>query len=360
MSEATEAPATGATASGRGRVAACPQIVGLAVASPSESLDQQELLALLGLRGDRFAEDVFARSGVRRRQLELDAHLLALPLQERTARTERRLLRLAVDAIDQLALAPEEIGVVVSASYYSLGGPTLAHRLIERYGFDPDVDKYHLTGIGCASAVPLLRLASQALRAHPGKRALVVAAESVSGFLTPVGPEDERVKVVGSALFGDGCAAALLELSEHAPGPAIVASTVHQVPGTLDHVRFAVDGDSHMAIARELPALAELELPPLVRDFLDRQRIDATAIDHWLVHPGGRGIVEGVQRGLTLSDEQIAPSMRVLNEHGNVGTPSAFYVLAATEAERRPEPGDRGLMVTIGPGVTVGLMLLQW
>ena len=29
-------------------------------------------------------------------------------------------------------------------------------------------------------------------------------------------------------------------------------------------------------------------------------------------------------------------------------------------ARRAPQPGERGLMVTIGPGVTVGLMLLSW
>jgi predicted naringenin-chalcone synthase len=31
-----------------------------------------------------------------------------------------------------------------------------------------------------------------------------------------------------------------------------------------------------------------------------------------------------------------------------------------TVAQRDPRPGDRGLVVTIGPGVTVGLMLLAW
>ncbi|HEY6780902.1 MAG TPA: 3-oxoacyl-[acyl-carrier-protein] synthase III C-terminal domain-containing protein, partial [Thermoleophilaceae bacterium] len=192
-------------------------------------------------------------------------------------------------------------------------------------------------------------------------QALVVAAESVSGFLTAARPGDARVKVVGSSLFGDGCAAALLSLDPLAPGPAILAGAVHQVPGTLDHVRFAVDAeDSHMAIARELPELAALRLPRLVSDFLEAQGIEAAGVDHWLIHPGGRGIVEGVQRGLGLDAEQVAASTRVLAERGNVGTPSAFYVLAATEAERRPAPGERGLMITIGPGVTIGLMLLQW
>ena len=50
----------------------------------------------------------------------------------------------------------------------------------------------------------------------------------------------------------------------------------------------------------------------------------------------------------------------MLAAHGNVGTPSIFYVLDETIRRRSPSPGSRGLMVTIGPGVTVGLMLLVW
>lgn len=361
MAEATDAVATVAATTAAGHPAAHARVAALAVAEPPGSLDQRQMLELLGLSGDSFAEDVFANCGVQRRRLELDDRLLASTLQERTAQTEHRLLALAVDAVERLELDPDAIGVVVTATYWSVGGPTLAHRLVEHCGLDPSCDKYHLVGVGCASAVPLLRLAAQALRDRPDKLALVVAAESVSGFLTAARPGDARVKVVGSSLFGDGCAAALLSLDSGASGPAILASAVHQVPGTLDHVRFAVDGeDSHMAIARELPELAQLRLPGLVADFLADHGLDNADVDHWLVHPGGRGIVEGVQRGLGLSAEQVAASTRVLADNGNVGTPSAFYVLAATEAERSPTPGERGLMITIGPGVTVGLMLLQW
>ena len=35
---------------------------------------------------------------------------------------------------------------------------------------------------------------------------------------------------IGSALFGDGCAAVLLSSDPHADGPTILASQVHQIP----------------------------------------------------------------------------------------------------------------------------------
>ncbi|MGH2714323.1 MAG: 3-oxoacyl-[acyl-carrier-protein] synthase III C-terminal domain-containing protein [Thermoleophilaceae bacterium] len=346
----------------RSHAGEAPRVCGLSVATPPRSFEQDEMLALLGLAGDEFAEGIFARCGVRRRHLSVTPSTLRSTLQERTPATEEQHLRLAEDAIDGLELGdPAEVGVVVTASYYALGGPTPAHRIVDRYRMDAGTDKYHLVGVGCASAVPLFRLAGQALRDRPGRKALVLASESVSGFLTAVRPGDGKVKVVGSALFGDGCGAALLAGGHDEPGPAVLATAVHQVPGTLDHVRFAVSGaDSHMEISRELPEIAEAGLRPLVEEFLRAQGLGVDAIDHWLVHPGGRGIVEAVQRGLLLSDEQVEPSMHVLSEYGNVGTPSAFFVLKATTERRRPATGDHGLMVTIGPGVTIGLMLLAW
>lgn len=340
-----------------------PALCDLALSNPGPEHTQEELLEMLGLAGDEFARGIFARSGVSKRRLDVSREWLGRTLQERAADTEARLFEMAVSALDDLCFDPAEIGLVLTASYWSLGGPTLAHRVLDHYGLPAGADKYHLTGIGCASAVPILRLAGQALAARPrGERALVIAAESVSGFLSRAEAGDEKAKTVGSALFADGCAAALIGLGEEdAAGPEIVASAVHQVPGTLDDVRFAVTGaDSYMSISRELPVLAETGLRPLVEDFLGRQGLALEDVDHWLVHPGGRGIVDAAQAGLGLADEQVAPSRRVLAEYGNMGTPSSFFVLRSVEEVRAPARGERGLMVAIGPGVTVGLMLLNW
>ena len=333
----------------------------IAVANPGSSYTQDEMLDLLGLAGDRFAETVFARCGVERRHFDLTPDTFGRTLQERTAQTEEQLLRLAIEAIDQLGLDPGEVGTVITATYYSLGGPTLAHKLIEHYDMDRATDKYHLVGVGCASSVPLFKLASQSMRDHPGRHALVVAAESITGFMTRVEDDDERTKTIGFSLFGDGCAAAMLTNGRSVAGPAVVATQVHQVGGTLGAVHFRLEADdSFMHIGRELPGIAKAQLRELVDGFLATQGESRDEIAHWLVHPGGRGIIEGVQTGLELADEDVAISWDVLDRYGNMGTPSSFYVLRETIARRSPRAGDLGLMVTIGPGVTIGLMLLKW
>ncbi len=357
---ATHAATVDRPADGRS-LATGPRISGLTVSDGERVLSQDQVLDRLGLRGDEFAEGIFARCGVRQRHLELDDDFLARTLQGRTAEVEERLLHHSVRAVDALGLDTRRIGTVLSSSLYSLGLPTLAHRLVDHYELDPTTDKYHLTGVACASAVPLMRMAAGTLAQHPGRDCLVVAAESMSSILTRAGAEDPRAKTVGSALFGDGCAAAVLSADPDADGPTILATRVHQIGGTLAAVSLScTEQDSYLHLARELPDLAGAGLPGVAERFLREHGVGHAEIDHWMVHPGGRRIIENVQHALELSDEQTATSWDALANHGNVGTPSIFYVLHETIERRRPQPGERGLAVTIGPGVTVGLMLLQW
>lgn len=346
------------------RRAGLARIGALALADPETSFSQEDVLDLLGLSDDEFAQRIFSRCGVRRRRLKLTDEFLATTVQGRTPAIEDQLFGYAVRAIDELGVDPQQIGVLVSSTLYSLGGPTIAHRLVDHYEMDPSTDKYHVVGVGCASAVPLIRLASQALRDRPGEKALVVAAESMTGLLMGASEDDERSKTVGSSIFGDGCAAALIELGEGedgAEGPTILASKVHQIGGTLGAVRMELTPeDSYLHLIRELPDVAGTGLLELVEDFLAAYGLQRDGIDHWLVHPGGRRIIESVQEALGLSREDVRTSYEVLADHGNVGTPSIFYVMARTVQRRHPGPGELGLMVTVGPGVTVGLMLLQW
>jgi alkylresorcinol/alkylpyrone synthase len=357
-----------------------PRITALELADAEMSFSQDEVLTMLEMKGDEFAERIFSRCGVQRRHLNLSGDSLATTLQGRTSQIEEELFGFAVQAVDRLQVDPLEIGTVVTATLYSLGGPTLAHRLVDHYDMDPSTDKYHVLGVGCASAVPLMRLTAQSMRDHPGKKGLVVAAESMAGILMRSAEDDSRAKVVGSSIFGDGCAAALLDgdpLEESdgeegdedsgsgsraaGSGPTIVASKVHQIGRTLGAVKLELAAqDSYLHLDRDLPDRAGEGLRELVEDFLDTHGLSRASIDHWVVHPGGRRIIESVQEALDLSRGQVDISYQVLASHGNVGTPSILYVLKKTIEQRSPEAGERGLMVTIGPGITVGLMLLEW
>ena len=340
-----------------GDATALARISGLQVTEADNTISQREVLALLELEGDEFAERVFTRAAVMTRSLGLFPASLNRTLQGRTQRTEDRLFESAVQLVERLGVDPAQVGTVVTASLYSLGVPTLAHRLVEHFRMHPATDKYHVVGVGCASAVPLVRLAMALLDNHPRRKGLVVAGERMSGLLTLGTAGDPRAKTVGAAIFGDGCAAAVIE--KGSTGPAVAASKVHQIGGTLDAVRMELsDEDGYLHMDRDLPDIAGACLPELVDAFLQSVGLTRGEVDHWIVHPGGRRILDCARAALALSQAQLQISYDVLAARGNVGTASIFYVLSETTKRRRPRPGERGLMVTVGPGVTVGLMLL--
>lgn len=337
------------------------RVAGIAVSDAGEVLSQREVLERLGLTGDAFAEGIFSRCGVERRHLELGEAWLDQTTQGRAEQIERELLAHAVRAVEALAIDLRSVAAVITSSLYSMGCPTLAHRLVAHFEMAPDTDKYHVVGVGCASAVPLTRLASHVLLAESGGSALVVAADSMSGIMAKAAPGDEKAKVIGAAIFGDGCAAAALSSDPDCEGPVILASAVHQLPNTLGAVALRFTGDDgYLHLDRKLPDIAAAALPRLVDAFLERRRLSRSDIDHWIVHPGGRRIIEGIQESLGLSRDDVALSWSALAAHGNIGTPSLFYVLRDTLEKLEPAAGERGLAVTIGPGVTVGTMLLQW
>ena len=89
-----------------------------------------------------------------------------------------------------------------------------------------------------------------------------------------------------------------------------------------------------------------------------RQETEGTqAVDLWAVHPGGRSILDAVQRSLQLDSGALAPSRAVLRESGNMSSATLLFVLAKIleDAQR----GERGCAMAFGPGLTTETMLFQ-
>ena len=80
-------------------------------------------------------------------------------------------------------------------------------------------------------------------------------------------------------------------------------------------------------MGRELPELAAAGLAELVQDFLAQRGVARAGIDHWIVHPGGRRIIESVRDALSLSQRDVATSWESplsKNARHSEGTASGF------------------------------------
>ncbi len=98
----------------------------------------------------------------------------------------------------------------------------------------------------------------------------------------------------------------------------------------------------------------------MIADILQTHGLVRAEVRHWLLHSAGLRILEQVQCHLGLTDADLAAPRAVLRRFGNMSSATVLFVLREVLERRAPQPGDRGLMITLGPGFAAEGALLQW
>ena len=113
-------------------------------------------------------------------------------------------------------------------------------------------------------------------------------------------------------------------------------------------------GPKWLAASMPLPA----DITPYVPDF-------KKGIHHFCVHAGGRAVIDGVEKNLSLTAANLAASRNTLWHYGNTSSSSVWYELAYIEQEEerflngkhpieRPiAQGERVLQIAFGSGFKV-------
>jgi predicted naringenin-chalcone synthase len=77
----------------------------------------------------------------------------------------------------------------------------------------------------------------------------------------------------------------------------------------------------------------------------------------WAIHPGGRSILDAVQRTLDLPSEALMPSRAVLRESGNMSSATVMFVIE--KMLRASRAGMLGCAMAFGPGLTAETMMFR-
>jgi alkylresorcinol/alkylpyrone synthase len=97
-----------------------------------------------------------------------------------------------------------------------------------------------------------------------------------------------------------------------------------------------------------------------VDGFLERRGLTRADVQHFVLHPGGRRIIDVMAAELALPEGALAATQAVLAEHGNMSSVTVLFVLEELLRSRRPRAGERGLLGAFGPGFGAELMLLDF
>ncbi|MBI5463805.1 MAG: type III polyketide synthase [Ignavibacteriales bacterium] len=349
-----------------------PAILSVATSTPAQRYSQEQIYDLACTHSEFYRShrirEIFMNSDIAFRHLYLDANALAS--LETTDQMHKRYQIGAVEigkkaiqkCIAESGLTADEIDYVIAVSCTGYLCPGLSSIYIKELGLRNNVQRADLIGMGCAGAMPGLQRAYDFVKAYPEKKALVVAVEICSACYYL---DDSLETVVGNAICGDGAAAVLVGLSAANTVPKIVGFESFLEPAYIDTVGFEQrEGKLRIILSKDIRDLAGGLSCQLVDQILRRFNVGKDQVAHWILHSGGRKVIDGVRQAIGLTADQVHHSKYVLSNFGNMSSPTVLFVLNQalhhSNGTGVPRPDDLGIMLALGPGLAVEGALLKW
>ena len=263
--------------------------------------------------------------------------------------------RAAGEAMRQADVGPAEIDLIAVATSTGYLCPGLSARLARELGLQKNLKRSDLVGMGCAGALPALQRASDFVRAYPRKRALAVTVEvsSACWFV-----DQTMETVVGNAICADGAAAAVIATSDSS-GPRLESFETLLDVSYIDSVGFSFEmGKNRIVLSGDLRHSAGPLVRQAVDNLLAREGLGIASIDHWVVHAGGRRVLDSIQSAMGFTCHELRHSRDILRTNGNMSSPTVLFALERTQEQA--QPGATGVMIALGPGLAVETALLRW
>ncbi len=259
-------------------------------------------------------------------------------------------------ALADAGCAPAEIDALLISTCTGYLCPGLTSYVGERLELRADVLALDLVGQGCGAAVPNLRAAEALLQSGRARRALSVCVEVCSAAFFF---DNDPGVLISACLFGDGAAAAVLALEPNGKRRVEwkLSGSLFS-PGDRDALRFEQKQGMLRNILRpEVPALAAEQAQRVLEEVLGRAKVRREDVKAWVFHPGGRDVLAAVQQRLGLNAADLRWSAAVLEEYGNLSSPSVLFVLQATLADS--SPGGHWWLSSFGAGFSGHGALLE-
>jgi alpha-pyrone synthase len=267
---------------------------------------------------------------------------------------ERFAPQLAHSALDNLSLTQEErrgITHVIVTSCTGLYAPGLDFEVVNHLGLNPSVERTMIGFMGCYAAINALKSAHHIVRSVPEASVLVLNLELCSLHFQET---HELEQVLSFLVFADGCAASLVTAQKK--GLAIDSFLALNIPQTSNLITWRVgDLGFDMHLSGDVPREIGRALKESGIEITRGQSI--SDIDWWAVHPGGRSVLDSVEKGLSLSTDALASSRDILARYGNMSSATVMFVLQ--RIMEQTQAGQQGCAMSFGPGLTAETMLFH-
>ncbi|WP_194852535.1 type III polyketide synthase [Nonlabens antarcticus] len=262
-------------------------------------------------------------------------------------------------ALDKAGWKAQELDYIITVSCTGIMIPSIDAYLINELDMRQDIVRLPVTEMGCVAGISGLIYADNFLRANPGKKAAVLAVEAPTATFQL--NDFSMANMVSAAIFGDGCACVLLSSVEGEEGPKIKGHEMYHFPDATHMMGFdMVNSGLKMVLDKEVPETIAHHFPAIIHPFLKKHDLDIKDIDHLIFHPGGKKIVQTVEALFSELGKNIDDTKEVLRLFGNMSSATVLFVLDRFMNKTDIQKGEKGLMLSFGPGFTAQRILLEW
>lgn len=234
-------------------------------------------------------------------------------------------------------------------------------------GIELDViDALSLTGVkrrlginfmGCFGGFTGISVAKSFCTSDPGGITLVVCAESCTAHLSNA---TDKSELLGSVIFADGAAACIVGPGQY--GDWAIGNTLTKTlgKGTRDMMTwFPSDKNYRMYLSKEIGNQFGVGLLVTLRSVIKNvMGSDVSMGDaEWCVHPGGRGLLDGLAKGL--GADKLRHSYETLRNYGNMSSPTIFFVIKRMLEDTKESQSKDAICLGFGPGLTAEFFALH-
>jgi predicted naringenin-chalcone synthase len=266
--------------------------------------------------------------------------------------------RKALENADGFSASDVTHVITVSCTGFYNPGPDL--NLIQGLGLPESTERYNLGFMGCYASFPALRMANQFCQARPDAVILVVGLELCSLHLQF---REEADSLLANSLFADGAAAVLVSArkpASHRPALAIHSFSSALAPEGAGDMAWEIgDHGFDIRLSTYVPNIIEANIETIVEGVLKPSQLDLSDIGTWAVHPGGRAILDKIEKSLSLDTDKLDDSREVLRNYGNMSAVTVLFVLQRILNRATIDEPHPVCAMAFGPGLTIETALLE-
>lgn len=284
-------------------------------------------------------------------------------IQDRLDVFKEEAIGLAIQAIysafRKIKVPFQSFGVthLITVSCTGMSAPGLSSEIIEMFRLPKDIFHTSVNFLGCNAAFHALKIADMITKSDRNAKVLIVCVELCTLHFQPKNNHDN---LLSNTIFGDGAAAVIITSDDYDErGVQIKGFYSILLDKGKDLMGWNITPiNFEMILDSKIPELIGDEVNDVVIKAAKKFNIDPNWISNWAIHPGGKKIVDVIKNKLQLNDPDTKASYKVLNEYGNMSSPTILFVL--NELMQEPQEGELIFSIGFGPGLSIETALFAY